>query len=63
MGSFVEEAAIYTINDVMVRLNAQFTDVKNHLSVIYNHMLKQGIDAYREVEDAVTAASNGIMTL
>ncbi len=44
----------------MNQLNSQFSDVKKQLSVIYNKMQKQDIDAYRAVEDAVTAANSDI---
>jgi len=60
IGSFVKEAPKYTIDDVMDQLNTQFADVKNQLSVIYNKMQKQDIDAYHAVEDAVTAADTDI---
>jgi len=60
VGSFVKEAPKYTIDDVMDQLNTQFADVKNQLSVIYNKMQKQDIDAYHAVEDAVTAANTDI---
>jgi len=50
----------YSIDDVMNQLNSQFSDVKKQLSVIYNKMQKQDIDAYRAVEDAVTAANSDI---
>ncbi len=60
VGSFVKEAPKYTIDDVMDQLNTQFADVKNQLSVIYNKMQKQDIDAYHAVEDAVTAADTDI---
>ena len=59
-GIYLGEASKYSIDDVMNQLNAQFADIKNQLAVIYNRMLKQDIDAYRAVEDAVTAANTDI---
>jgi len=59
-GIYLEQAPKYSIDDVMNQVNTQFADVKSQLSVIYNKMLKQDIDAYRAVEDAITAANSDI---
>ena len=59
-GIYLGEAPKYSIDDVMNQLNNQFSDVKNQLSVIYNKMQKQDIDAYHAVENAVTAANTDI---
>jgi len=57
---FLGGASKYNIDDVMNKVTTEFSDVKNQLSVVYNKMQKQDIDAYRAVEDAVTAANTDI---
>lgn len=59
-GGLFGRASQFDIDDLMKEVTTQFNDVKLQLSTIYDHMKKQDVDAYRDVENALTAANHDV---